>query len=520
MMTITQIKMFAKRQLKGNLLAAVGAMILIFLCTMLWSTITSIAIVMGMVFPLTGRAPLPGFVNSMDLRFLYFVLMGIIIAALLFVAIYLFMGLALGNRIMYLNISRGRKVSAFDVFKGFIRGRHLKNYISVFLILYFIELIMTIPETYVALKWGYRSSDYRITSFITSILVFVVMLFFSQSLYASADNPRMRPVEALKVSAQLMRNRKMKLLCLELSFILWIVLCFITCGLAAFYVIPYYETSLTIFYLSAYGEDYQNRIKEAKYREVHNSEDSQERKMNPGGSDVGENSESEPKDTYVKGDAAPERDTDGSKTQDTKRSFEEVRSRYTDIKDEDAVSASTFVSAKESSYGDEKRSTFDNEGKTTANDVRSSAGGESSEVDNYSHVTGGVKTEVDEDGTITDGESTESNEDRPISVVTGSGADKDRTVTVGTISEINEERSVNGSESSEVKKEESEGSIVSENTRAANESRELKTRYSTEDDAFAAYEKWKKDHGITIDNPDPFHGRYKSSGSETQDDKT
>lgn len=441
MMTISQIKMFAKRQLKGNLMAAIGAMILIFLCTMLWSTITSMAIVMGMILPLRGRIPLPGFVDSRELKLLYFVILGIIIAALLFVAVYLFIGLMLGNRLMYLNISRGRKVSAFDVFKGFRRGAHLKNYISVFLILYFIELIMTIPETYVALKWGYRSSDYRITSFITSILVFVVMLFLSLSLYASADNPRMRPMDALKVSAHIMRNRKMKLLCLELSFCLWIVLCFITCGLAVFWVVPYYETSLTIFYLSAYGEDYQNRIKGARYREVRKTEASTEGDNTSEYGESQEMDESEPKDTYVKGEDASEPETDVNKEEESKRSFEEVRSRYTDVTGEGDVSVKEGIS------GDTEQNSSGKEDTTAGNDGIS-AGSESSES-----------------------------------------------------SEGNAEK---------LKSEEAAGDGDASDISSSGES-ELKTRYSTEDDAFAAYEKWKKDHGITIDNPDPFHGKYKKS---------
>jgi hypothetical protein len=41
----------------------------------------------------------------------------------------------------------------------------------------------------------------------------------------------------------------------------------------------------------------------------------------------------------------------------------------------------------------------------------------------------------------------------------------------------------------------------------------IKKNYSTEDDAYAAYVQWKKDHGITVDNPDPFHNiHHKSNG--------
>lgn len=485
MMTISQIKMFAKRQLKGNLLSAIGAMILITMCTMLWSTVISAALVMGLIIPMRGRVSIPMIGDDLRLRLIYFTIAGIIIAALIFLAVYIFTGLMLGSQMMYLNIARGRKVSPFDVFKGFKRGFHLKNYLSVLLILYLIEFVLMIPETFVALRSGYNSGDYRVTSFITSIVVFVVMLFLSFSSFASADNPHMKPMDAIKVSARLMRNRKMKLIVMELSFFLWLLLCFLTCGLAVFWVIPYFETSLTIFYLSAYGEDYQSRIKEGEYKNAATGKASEAHHDNAGDRETGlqnesekmaesvdgvsgESGEAEPRDIYVKGDATPESETDEAREQNIKRSFEEVRSQYTDLKDGEAAASGT------------EEAKFPGHEEIKNDDSQESATGTSEAADSL--------------GTF------ENEESNPDGNKEGNAAlDPGTTTTVRT--DGNEDVPKTAPE---------EKAVDSSEIKGAGDSEE-KTSFKTEEDAFAAYEKWKKDHGITIENPDPFHERYKKS---------
>ena len=122
---------------------------------------------------------------------------------------------------------------------------------------------MMIPLGVIGVRYGVKSMDYRITNRITSIVVFVVMLFFNMSTFASADNRELKAIDAIKVSLRLMRCRKLKFVLLELSFILWFLLIAISCGLASFLIIPYFNESLSVFYLSAYGEDFQTKTKEA-----------------------------------------------------------------------------------------------------------------------------------------------------------------------------------------------------------------------------------------------------------------
>ncbi|WP_036608745.1 DUF975 family protein [Oribacterium sp. P6A1] len=370
MMTISQIKSFAKRQLKGNLLSAIGAMLLSSICFSLWASVFFTVILVGIIGPVTGRLQLINIGSNPETRLLFFAILGIVIAALLFLGVYICVGLMLGTQMFYLDMVKGKRVGAFYIFRGFSDNAHLRHYLGVVLILYLVEFILMIPMSLVGLNSGYKSMDYELTKLITSFVSFIITLFLGFSTYASADNKDMKALDALKVSFHLMRARKFKLILFELSFFLWFLLVMITCGIAAFWVIPYFYAAYSVFYLSAYSQDFKRKEESEEPEETE-----------------------EPKDTYVRGDAVPEKE-------EPERSFEEVRRQYTEV-DSDA----------------EK-------------DIDSSA------------VTSG-----------------------------------------------------------------------SDNIKADTE----KNNYKSEEDGFAAYEKWKKDHGISIDNPDPFHGKYSGSNVKSQD---
>ncbi|ETP72452.1 putative integral membrane protein [Lachnospiraceae bacterium JC7] len=322
MMTISQIKSFARRQLKGNWLSAVGVLLLTLICFTLWTTVISLVMVIGIFGPLTGRIQLFDLGQDQTVRMFFFAVVGIMIAALIFIGLYLGAGFMLGTQMFYLDMAKGKQVDAFCVFKGFSDMSHFKHYFGVLLILYAIEFILMIPLGIIGVRYGVRSTDYRITNHITSIVIFVVMLFLNMSTFASADNRELKTWDAIKVSLRLMRYRKLKFVLLELSFILWFMLAAISCGLATFIVIPYFNASLSVFYLSAYDEEYRTGTGETYDVPEQTGKDSdQETCKNDGDQDIQNAEYTEPKDTYVKGDAVPENEA--------KRSFEEVRRQYT-----------------------------------------------------------------------------------------------------------------------------------------------------------------------------------------------
>ncbi len=68
--------------------------------------------------------------------------------------------------------------------------------------------------------------------------------------YILAENPQINKKEAFKLSKQMMKGNKWKSFVLDLSFILWYILSFITLGLVGvFYVNPYTTATRTELYL-------------------------------------------------------------------------------------------------------------------------------------------------------------------------------------------------------------------------------------------------------------------------------
>ena len=71
---------------------------------------------------------------------------------------------------------------------------------------------------------------------------------YSMSNYILDDNPNMRPKDAIAMSVKLMKGNKFRLFCLHFSFIGWIFLSILTCGILIFYVTPYIQVAQAAFY--------------------------------------------------------------------------------------------------------------------------------------------------------------------------------------------------------------------------------------------------------------------------------
>ena len=77
----------------------------------------------------------------------------------------------------------------------------------------------------------------------------IVSFMYSQVYYIMAENPDISVLDCLRESARIMKGHKMELFILELSFLGWIILTALTCGIAGLYVLPYYSATLANFYL-------------------------------------------------------------------------------------------------------------------------------------------------------------------------------------------------------------------------------------------------------------------------------
>ena len=169
---------------------------------------------------------------------------------------------------MYFAVARGRRVRATDVFRGFRNLSHMTHFFGTLLVIWFIQIVLEIPQIMIGHHYGTGTFDYRVTQTITSFIVYVIGLYLSMAALASADHPSMRTWTALRTSLHMMRNKKMKLLGLYLSFFGWVLLMVFTLGLAGIFVQPYLSQAVTIFYLSAYSDDYPSGVEEGEYREV------------------------------------------------------------------------------------------------------------------------------------------------------------------------------------------------------------------------------------------------------------
>ena len=137
---------------------------------------------------------------------------------------------AYGVAFFYLNILRedeARVESMFQGFKRFLDTLLAYLFISIFTFLWFLLLI--IPGI-------------------------IAGLSYSMTYYILIDHPELTPLEAIRLSKEIMVGHKGELFVLGLSFIGWFFLGLITFGIGLLYVIPYFNATLAEFYLSIKGE--------------------------------------------------------------------------------------------------------------------------------------------------------------------------------------------------------------------------------------------------------------------------
>ena len=78
---------------------------------------------------------------------------------------------------------------------------------------------------------------------------------YAMTPYILLDKPELSATEAITESRNMMNGHKMELFLLDLSFIGWILLSILTCGLLLFYVVPYMQAARAEFYRTLKGDD-------------------------------------------------------------------------------------------------------------------------------------------------------------------------------------------------------------------------------------------------------------------------
>lgn len=78
---------------------------------------------------------------------------------------------------------------------------------------------------------------------------------YAMTPYILLDKPELSATEAINESRSMMDGHKMELFLLDLSFIGWILLSMLTCGILVLYVTPYMQAAHAEFYRTLKGDD-------------------------------------------------------------------------------------------------------------------------------------------------------------------------------------------------------------------------------------------------------------------------
>jgi uncharacterized membrane protein len=139
--------------------------------------------------------------------------------------------LALGAAIFSLSISRGKEARLEQIFQGF-------NSFSNAFITYLLMILYVVLWTLLLIIPG-----------------IIAALGYSMTFYILADDPLIKPQDALQKSKSMMNGYKLKLFYLDLRFLLLGILCIFTLGIGFLWLIPYYHVTMAKFFDDINGND-------------------------------------------------------------------------------------------------------------------------------------------------------------------------------------------------------------------------------------------------------------------------
>ncbi|MFR0614005.1 DUF975 family protein [Lactobacillus porci] len=138
-------------------------------------------------------------------------------------------------------VDRKEKANVFSgVFAGFTKGRFIPTFLTTFLTALFAALwtlLLIIPG--IIKYYSYAMAPYIL-----------------KDLLDAGKEPA--PTEAISKSKELMNGHKWELFVLELSFIGWYLLGFVTLGIGLLWVVPYYNAVHADYYRALAGDQFKN----------------------------------------------------------------------------------------------------------------------------------------------------------------------------------------------------------------------------------------------------------------------
>lgn len=141
-------------------------------------------------------------------------------------------------------------------------------------IIYFLMFVKRQKPEILNLFDGYKKclGNSILAGFLTNVYIFlwsllliipgiIKSLSYAMTYYIIADNPNIKALDAIKRSQKMMNGHKWEYFVLELSFIGWVILSLLTCGIGFIWLTPYMETTKANFYLTI-KEDFEEEIEE------------------------------------------------------------------------------------------------------------------------------------------------------------------------------------------------------------------------------------------------------------------
>ena len=225
-----ELKRLAKVQLQGKYGTMIGALILQELLVLFATGILS------MMIPGTDTLS----------NILYYILTFIVqlIAGIL----------QAGVSFLYLKAACGMQCSVGDIFYCF---KHSPDKaIKIEFVLAIINAVCMLPSDILTWKYPITSlTDYDEIAMMYSVTLLCMMVYvvitlaFTPVFYMMLDFPNYTVKDILKKSIEVMKGNKMRYFLLDLSFIPWMFVGILTCGIGLLWIIPYMNMTSTNFYL-------------------------------------------------------------------------------------------------------------------------------------------------------------------------------------------------------------------------------------------------------------------------------
>ncbi len=233
--SISDLKAKAKDQLLGNYGIATGSFALLFVLVYLLMSVIMGALMAG-IQPGAGAAMPQGFAYQIKTQIL-----GMVVGALSATV-------AVGHIYILKRIVDGEKPVMSDLF--FVFKNHPDKVLIIALIMTVAQFILLLPSTIIGASTtdGKRFLLYIVLYLTGFVISFMIDLMLSMSYMIYLDDPDTPVGDIIKGSISMMKGNKFRYFYMILSFIGYWLLIFISCGIAALWVIPYQNMVTVEFY--------------------------------------------------------------------------------------------------------------------------------------------------------------------------------------------------------------------------------------------------------------------------------